>query len=337
MTRWPLSIPDPFGTMLELAEPFARLTPRAFPMHAFRGGGGSSLERARPAPPPGFVDRVPGAGDLFYRDTGRPRGGRRGTLLLLHGWMVPSDPHWFAAWSVLQDAGWRVIALDARGHGRGPREAEPFRLVDCAADAAALLRHLDPGPAVVVGYSMGGTIAQLLARDHPELLAGAVFCATAAEFQTSLVMRAVWWNMASWQLYLRLAPQWSWEAFVLALARGDRRTTAWVVGELRRGAAWDIAEAGREIGRLDSREWIADIGVPAGVVLTTVDFLVPPARQRDLARRLGVTPVELHSDHLAPASTPRRFHVALLEALGGVTAEGEQLGSQAPARSGAAS
>jgi pimeloyl-ACP methyl ester carboxylesterase len=338
VARRPLSIPDPLGTVMELAEPLGRLSTRAWPLRAFLGGGGSTLERPRPSPPPGHVERVPGSGDLFYRDTGPPRGATRGTILLLHGWMVPSDPHWFATWSVLEDAGWRVIALDARGHGRGLREAEPFRLTDCADDAGALLRHLEPGPTIVVGYSMGGAIAQLLARDHPELLVGAVFCATAAEFQTSVVMRAVWSGMGLWQLYLRIAPQWAWEAWVQMLAQGDRRTAAWVVGELRRGAAWDIAEAGREIGRFDSRGWIGRLEVPAEVVLTSVDFLVPPARQRDLARRVGVSPVELRSDHLAPASTPRRFHAALLEALDRVG--GAELGdaaTRATARTGAAS
>jgi hypothetical protein len=57
--------------------------------------------------------------------------------------------------------------------------------------------------------------------------------------------------------------------------------------------------------------------------LTTVDVLVPPARQRELARRIGVTPLELRSDHLAPATTPRRFHACLIEALDRVESQTE--------------
>jgi len=229
------------------------------------------------------VEYVPGAGDLFYRDTARRGKGGRGTVLLLHGWMVPSDPHWFRTWSVLERAGWRVVALDARGHGRGLRTREPFRLTECSEDAAALVRHLDCGP---------------------------------------VLMRTVWSGMGIWQLYLRLAPQWTWETAVRAIAHGDRETTAWAVGELRRGAAWDIAEAGREIGRFDSRAWVGSLETPMAVVLTTVDVLVPPARQRELARRIGVTPLELRSDHLAPATTPRRFHACLLEALDRLESQG---------------
>jgi 3-oxoadipate enol-lactonase len=305
----------PLRTVAELAEPLSRLDPGRLPLRALLGGSGTALSDPRPTLPPGHVEYIPGAGDLFYRDTGPPRRGGRGTVLLLHGWMVPSDPHWFRTWSVLKETGWRVIALDARGHGRGLRVRDPFRLVDCAEDAAALVRHLDCGPVCVVGYSMGGTIAQLLARDHPDLVRSLILCATGCEFQTSLVMRLVWSAMGIWQLYLRIAPQWMWEAVVGAIAQGDRDTTAWVVGNLRRGAAWDIAEAGREIGRFDSREWVGELTVPAAVIVTAVDLLVPPARQRELARRMGVTPIELRSDHLAPATTPRRFHACLVEAI----------------------
>ncbi len=313
---------DPLGTLIELAEPLRRLSPTRFPLKVVFGGGGTSLEEPHPHLPPGYVERVPGAGHLFYRDTGRPGRGARGTVLLLHGWMVPTDAHWFRTWEVLHEAGWRVVALDARGHGRGLRAAEPFRLTECADDAAALLRHLDCGPVTVVGYSMGGTIAQLMARDHPDLVGSLVLCATGCEFQTSFIMQTVWSGMGFWQLYLRVAPQWTWEVFVQAIAQGDRETTAWVVGELRRGAAWDIAEAGREIGRFDSREWLGELAMPAAVVVTLVDFLVPPARQRDLARRLGAPMLELRSDHLAPATTPGRFHRRLLEALDRVAGEG---------------
>ena len=59
----------------------------------------------------------------------------------------------------------------------------PFRLADCAADAAAVLRELGVAPAVVVGYSMGGAIAQLVARDHPDVVSGLVLSGTAQHFQ----------------------------------------------------------------------------------------------------------------------------------------------------------
>ncbi|HEV2812078.1 MAG TPA: alpha/beta hydrolase [Solirubrobacteraceae bacterium] len=299
------------------AEAIGRLAAEPRVLLPFLRGGGTFLDEPRPPMPDGHVQEVAGSGHLFWRDTGPPPDRRRarGTILLLHGWMVPSDPHWFRTWRLLQVDGWRVIALDARGHGRGTRPMTPFRLDDCAEDAAALIRHLDPGPVVAVGYSMGGAIAQILALRHPELLRGVVLCATSSEFRSSPIMQAIWYSMSFFQLWLRLAPKWTWELFVEQLAQGDPATTAWVVGELRRGAPEDVAEAGRDIGRFDSRAWIADVTVPAAVVVCTMDLLVPPTMQRALAERLGAPTVEIQSDHLAPGTTPRRFHRGLSQAL----------------------
>jgi pimeloyl-ACP methyl ester carboxylesterase len=299
------------------AEAIGRLAAEPRVLLPFLRGGGTALDEPRPSLPSGYVQEVDGHGHLFWRDTGPPpdTARARGTILLLHGWLVPSDPHWFRTWRLLQDDGWRVVALDARGHGHGTRPMTPFRLDECAEDAAALLHHLDTGPVVVVGYSMGGAIAQILALRHPELLRGVVLCATSAEFKSSPIMQAVWYSMSVFQVWLRLAPKWTWEFVVAQLAQGDPATTAWVVGELRRGAPSDIAEAGRDIGRFDSRAWIGDVTVPAAVVVCTMDLLVPPTMQRALAERLGAPTVEIQSDHLAPGTTPRRFHRGLSRAL----------------------
>src|ERR1039458_8056338 len=86
--------------------------------------------------------------------------------LLLHGWTASADLNFCPVYARLAER-YRVIALDLRGHGRGMRSTEPFSLEDCADDAAALLDEVGAGPVVVVGYSMGGPVALLLARRHP--------------------------------------------------------------------------------------------------------------------------------------------------------------------------
>jgi 3-oxoadipate enol-lactonase len=300
---------------LEAARATPLLARQARSVIRFMLSGDTALDLPRPPMPPGYIRQVPGAGDLFYRDTGEPAGGSRGTVLLLHGWMVPTDPHWFRTFAVLQEAGYRVLALDARGHGRGLRPGRPFELKDCAADAAALIRYLDCGPVFCVGYSMGGLIAQLMAKRHPQEVSGAILAATAAELRESLLLQAVWSGMGAFQWWLRLAPRWSWQLVVNAVIQGDEATTEWAVGELRRGSAEDIAEAGRDIGRFDSRAWLEDVRQPMVVLVTTLDLLVPSSRQLELAHRLEAPVVRVESDHLAPATTPRRFHRGLCQAL----------------------
>src|SRR3954451_6697722 len=114
--------------------------------------------------PPGRTVLVPDRGEFFVRDTGplTSPAGDGPTVLLLHGWTFGADTNWFTMYGPLQHAGYRVVALDHRGHGRGLRSSDPFRLTDCAADAAGVVRELGAGPVVAVGYSMGGPIAQLL-------------------------------------------------------------------------------------------------------------------------------------------------------------------------------
>ena len=95
-----------------------------------------------------------------------------------------ADLNWWTVYDDLAARGNRVIALDHRGHGRGLRTPEQFRLVDCAHDAAATSRaELGCTWVTAVGYSMGGPITQLLAREHPQLVDGVVCCATAPDWR----------------------------------------------------------------------------------------------------------------------------------------------------------
>jgi pimeloyl-ACP methyl ester carboxylesterase len=65
----------------------------------------------------------------------------------------------------------RVIIFDQRGTGRSPVRSSDFSTQRLAADAAALLDHLDARRAIVLGHSNGGRVAQLLALDYPDKVA----------------------------------------------------------------------------------------------------------------------------------------------------------------------
>ena len=65
----------------------------------------------------------------------------------------------------------RVITFDQRGTGQSTTQSQDFSTPRLAADAAALLRHLDAMPAVVCGHSNGGRVAQCLAVEHPQAVA----------------------------------------------------------------------------------------------------------------------------------------------------------------------
>jgi pimeloyl-ACP methyl ester carboxylesterase len=213
---------------------------------------------------------VPGHGELFLRDTG----GDGPPVMLLHGWMASADLNWCGAYAALIEAGYRVLAIDHRGHGRGLRPLVPFRLADCAADAAAVLRALELGPALVAGYSMGGAVAQLLARDHPDVASGIVLSGTAQHWQDPESRRA-FKAMGVLGLSLSLAPRSFWRLGFRRAGLPQNERTVWVQSELMRHSARDIAEAGRELSRFDSRPWLASVQTRLAVVITARDRVIP--------------------------------------------------------------
>lgn len=62
----------------------------------------------------------------------------------------------------------RGIAVSQRGHGDSDRPPSGYRAEDFASDVAGLLSALGLARAVVVGHSMGASVAQRLALDHPD-------------------------------------------------------------------------------------------------------------------------------------------------------------------------
>jgi pimeloyl-ACP methyl ester carboxylesterase len=263
--------------------------------------------------PPARTVLVPGRGEFFLRDTG----GEGPVVMLLHGWMVSADLNWHGAYGALAEAGYRVLAVDHRGHARGLRALDEFRLTDCAADAAAVLRRLQTGPATIVGYSMGGAIAQLIARDHRDVVSGVVLSGTCQHFQDPET-RKLWKWMGVVGLMVAIAPRWF---FNLGFKRSGIKFsagTAWWMSELMRHSARDVAEAGRELGRFDSRPWLGAVSVPAAMVLTARDRSVAPAKQRELAVAIGATVFEAPIDHLDVTNRAADYNPALLQALAAV-------------------
>jgi pimeloyl-ACP methyl ester carboxylesterase len=105
---------------------------------------------------------VPDDATLFYTDDGAGP-----PVLLVHGWT--GDSHdWSWQIPALLGAGYRVIAPDLRGHGRSSVPADGYRLKQFAKDIVALLDHLDTGPVVAMGHSLGTIIVSTLAVEHPE-------------------------------------------------------------------------------------------------------------------------------------------------------------------------
>lgn len=112
--------------------------------------------------------------DLAYIDRGAGD-----PVLLIHGFASNARVNWEApGWiHTLNDAGYRTIAIDNRGHGHSSKSHDPkdYHPTAMAGDALALLDHLGLPSAHVMGYSMGARISAFLAIQAPHRVRSLVF------------------------------------------------------------------------------------------------------------------------------------------------------------------
>jgi 3-oxoadipate enol-lactonase len=277
--------------------------------------------RAPPLPPGRHIE-LPGRGTTFIRELPAPPGAP--TLFLLHGWMASADLNWFAVFPELAGR-YGIITIDHRGHGRGIRTRRRFRLADCADDAAAVLDEVGLDSVIPVGYSMGGPIAQLLWRRHPERVDGLVLCASSRNFAGSPMARATFTVFPTIALAGRLTPatmrQRALERMMVRRNGGD---TTWFHRESMRHDPVALAEAGGAIGRFTSHEWIGEVDVPTAVVVTERDSVIPPHRQEKLAAAIpGATVHRVPGDHTVCATDPHLFVPVLRDACSSVATRAE--------------
>ena len=108
----------------------------------------------------GYVTTKDGV-DIFFKDWG-PKEAQ--PIVFHHGWPLSSDD-WDAQILFFLQHGFRVVAHDRRGHGRSAQVSEGHDMDHYAADAAAMVEHLDLRNAVHIGHSTGGgEVARYVAR-----------------------------------------------------------------------------------------------------------------------------------------------------------------------------
>ncbi|MFJ8842404.1 alpha/beta fold hydrolase [Streptomyces cyaneofuscatus] len=203
-----------------------------------------------------------------------------------------------------------VIGVDYPGAGDSPRSLTPLdvdTLADelvAAADAEGVERF------AVSGYSLGGPVAIRVAARHPERVDALVLSATFAYADTRTDLVASVWR----QLLAVDDPRLLGE-FVQLMALGEGALNTFTPDEIRAGAELITATVPPGTGdqvdlvrRIDVREDLAGITVPALVIVTAADPLVSPTLQRALAAALpGSETAELPTGHLPFAERPQEW------------------------------
>ncbi|MGC0379176.1 pimeloyl-ACP methyl ester carboxylesterase [Streptomyces sp. SAI-229] len=259
-------------------------------------------------------------GDLAYLDTGSGD-----PVVLLHSGFA--DHRVFDAQIPALAAGYRVIAPDVRGHGASANATAPFRWAD---DLAALLRHLDTGPAVLVGVSMGGAIATDTVLEYPELVRAVVTCGAAtSDFRyTDPWVRQVQAEQAA---ALGAGDVEGWLAAFLRYVPGEHRTAADIdpdiLSRLRGMALGTLAkhtpdEEGHHVPMTDTWARVPKIDVPVLTVNGALDApdLIAEAERFARTVRDGRSVIVDGAAHYPNLERPEELNKILLDFLGSLRA-----------------
>jgi len=253
---------------------------------------------------------------LHYAESGRRSGP---PVLLIQG--LGADKHLWDLQRLALAPRHRTIALDNRGAGRSDRPFGGYSLQQMAADAISVLDDAGVDSAHVVGASMGGVIAQILAIEQPERVRSLTLACTACRHHP--------WRVELLQEWARIAGDDGMGAMTRAAAR-------WMIGPLsfRRispAIGWfgplaftrpPHAFIGQVDAILDIDDAMADrlgeISAPTLVMVGNQDILTPRGDSELLAdliptAELVVVSGAAHGFMVEHAST---FNATLLDFLG---------------------
>lgn len=290
---------------------------------------GSALGRvvSAPKPPPdipaGRMVELPGRGATCVLDIPGPPGAP--TLMLLHALGTTARLSWYPSLDALGEH-YRIVAFDQRWHGRGIRSPK-FSLDDCADDVAAVADALGIERFTVVGYSMGGAIAQLVWRRHRRRVEGMVLAATARNFRGTVRERIWFWLTKAAMgrfgdhAHLRMHALASRLPHLPEHGCPESVTvSSWAMAEFRSTSLWSMFAAVDEIGRFESSAWIRRVDVPTSVIVATRDRFIPTHRQRKLAATIpGAVTFDVEGNHAALVLGAGEFVPVLVDACRSVT------------------
>ena len=253
--------------------------------------------------------------------------GKGEPLLLIHG-LGSSTEDWEPQVADFASH-FRVITYDVRGHGRTDKPRARYSIRQFSDDAAALLQHLEAGPAHILGISMGGMIALQLAVDHPKMVKSLTIVNSGPElvlrtwrqriaiYSRFAIVRLMGMRKMGEMLATRLLPGPTHAAardtFVERWARNDPGA---YLRALRALIGWSVTSS------------LGSIAAPTLVLTADQDYTPVIFKEEYTAKvpgaRLVVVP---DSRHMLPVERPAEFNRAALDFLVPLTGSGPSLAS----------
>ena len=189
----------------------------------------------------------------------------------------------------------RILNVDLRGFGESDKPLTGLDFATMAADIKSVLEHLRIPKAILLGYSMGGRVAQVYALRYPTACSGLILVASDMVVRDPKVARDT------------LARKWSSgdavELFAHVVTDSIRDTWRTVIEPAQEKVPDHVATAmRRQFQRYDIRKEMERCRVPVLVISGTEDRIVPPESSHEMARILPEAKLVMipEAGHLVP-------------------------------------
>jgi 3-oxoadipate enol-lactonase len=213
---------------------------------------------------------------------------------------------------------WRIVAIDARGHGESPLPPRPWSLEDMADDAARVLDRLGIASAHWVGLSMGGMVGQAFALRHAGRLGKLVLANTTSSYGPD--------GKTMWDNRIRLITEGGLAAirdmvtaryFSEAFIAAHRDVVDRVMGRFMETPAEGYLGCCEAIRELEYTAALPRIQAPTLVIAGELDQGTTPAMARVIANaipgaRLSIIP---GASHLSAVEKPAEFNALVRDFL----------------------
>jgi 3-oxoadipate enol-lactonase len=248
---------------------------------------------------------------IFYQESGDGA-----ALLLLHGLGSSGDDWWFQTPAFAPH--FRLLLPHLRGHKQSSTLRGPVSIFTLAADVAQLLDALGIAQTHVLGLSLGGLVAQLLAIHFPQKVNKLILVNTFAHLWPTSLHEA--YTLARRMVVSKYLPPET-TAKVVARDLFPKPDQAALRDEvLKRSGVNDVGSYRYlvdAIRRFDSRPQLDRIAAATLLITGDRDAVVPRGCQQQLAR--GIRKVQWHivhdSGHATPVDQPEQFNRVVLKFL----------------------
>ncbi|HAT1849600.1 TPA: alpha/beta fold hydrolase [Legionella pneumophila] len=252
--------------------------------------------------------------DIYYELYGQGK-----PLVLIAGYCC-DHTFWNAMLHELAEE-FQILIFDNRGIGQTRDDGGSFTLEAQADDIMAFLEQLGFRNPSILGQSMGGAIAQLLARKHGKKISKLVILNSVAKFNTraNQAMESLL-NLRkeniSFDLLIEAGIPWFFSSEYLAEPKNIAAFKENLKNNPYPQSLQDQARQFRSIPPFDSRGWLHEIKVPTLVIAAEDDILTLPAESQQLAQGIpNAQFITIPGGHSSPLEHPALVNDAILKFL----------------------